>query len=100
MTISDRDRGNARAAIDGPHDFTGGSVDRTRGDVKIPLSARVTTRVSEAVIAEAVSTGKTPSEVVNELLTEALAARSGDSQMVVSLKDLHRAVYQIAHPAA
>ncbi|WP_412752827.1 hypothetical protein [Krasilnikovia sp. M28-CT-15] len=74
------------------------------GPIPLPrrsLSARVDGEIADEIAKQAAQAGVTTSQMVERLLSEALAARAGQAETVtINLADLHRAIDRAARAAA
>lgn len=79
----------------------GDVIERPHSTAKAPLSARVSIEVSDWLYRESVTRKISPSQLVDELLREAMRARTDPAdKVVVNLADLHRAIDAVAREQA
>ena len=80
-------------------DWTGGEVDREERKTTVVFSVRLPADLAEALAEEASRRGTTPSVVLRGLV-ETLRHRDEEVVVTMRLADLHRAIDQLARPAA
>ncbi len=81
-------------------DWTGATVEREPRPASVVHSVRFPADLSRRLEAEADRQGVTPSVLIRDLVTGALAAAHRDETVTIRVADLHRAIDLALHRAA
>jgi hypothetical protein len=90
----------AEAAANLPFSLEDAVVETERRPAKVVFSARIPSEYSEQIAEEARRCRQTPSQLIADLVIEALRARARKADLMVSLADVQRALNTIARQAA
>lgn len=98
---NDERRTEALASADLPFSAEGATVERERRPVKIVFSARIPAEYSQQITEEAERCGQNPSQLIADLVVEALAARQQDQNASIPVSAIKHllAVEQLRHAA-
>lgn len=91
----------AMAAGEAPFDPTNAEIITDRAPAKVVYSTRISPEYSDDIAAEATRCGQNPSQLIADLVVEALRARKELAEVVtINMADLNHAIHEIARRAA
>lgn len=90
----------AEEAAGMPFSMDGATVENERRPTKVVFSARIPAEYSEEIASEADRCGQTPSQVIADLVVEALVARRETNDVMVSATDIRKLLATAAHRQA